>query len=133
MAKKSAFSLIELLVVIAIIGILVSVATVSYTTIQKRSRDSRRMTDMKAVQNAFEQYYGDNTMYPASCSLSPTYLPLGIPIDPKNSTPYIYGTDAVCSSTGYCYCARLEMGGGNATNATCTFGSGSFYCVKNLQ
>ena len=130
MAKKSAFSLIELLVVIAIIGILVSVATVSYTTIQKRSRDSRRMTDMKAVQNAFEQYYGDNNMYPTDCLLSPVYLPSGFPIDPKNSDPYVYTSSC---TAGYCYCARLEMGGGNATNATCTFGSGSFYCVKNLQ
>lgn len=133
MAIKRAFSLIELLVVISIVAILVAVATASYSTMQKKGRDSRRVSDMKAVQNAFEQYYGDNNMYPTTCSLSTTYLPMGFPIDPKNSTPYIYGTDAVCNSSSYCYCALLEVGGGNATNTTCTFGSGSFYCVKNLQ
>jgi len=130
--KRKGFTLIELLVVIAIIGILVAVATVSYTTIQKRSRDSRRVTDLKAVQQAFEQYYGDNSMYPTGCSLSETYLPLGFPIDPKNSVPYVYSGSS-CTAAGYCYCALLETGSGNAASITCGAGSGSYFCIKQLQ
>lgn len=87
---------------------------------------------MKAIQNAFEQYYGDNNAYPTGCSLSTTYLPSGIPSDPKSSGLYVYSGSS-CVAAGYCYCALLEAGGGNATNSTCTLGSGSYYCVKPLQ
>lgn len=131
--KHKAFSLIELLVVIAIMGILVAIATVSYTTIQKRARDSRRVTDLKALQQAFEQYHGDYSVYSANCLLSTTYLPSGLPTDPKNSAPYVYNGDTSCTASGYCYCALLETGGGNAIDDDCTFGSGSYYCIKNVQ
>jgi prepilin-type N-terminal cleavage/methylation domain-containing protein len=126
----SGFTLVELLIVIAIIGILVSLGAVSYTTAQQKGRDGRRKSDLRAVQNAWEQYYSDNTSaYPATCSVGTTYLPGGMPEDPKTGDPYAQS----CSATTYCFCATLESGLGNATNTNCTFGSGSYYCVKNLQ
>lgn len=127
----------ELLIVIAIIGILISVSVASYSSAQKKGRDSRRLADMKAVQNAFEQYYADNNgSYPATCDLvGTTYLPVGYPTDPKNTTGYIYGFH--CAAASYCFCAHLESGTGNASadpgSATCTYASGSYYCVGNLQ
>ncbi|MFZ5845374.1 MAG: prepilin-type N-terminal cleavage/methylation domain-containing protein [Patescibacteria group bacterium] len=126
------FTLMELLIVIAIIGILIAVGTVSYSSAQKKSRDSRRMQDLKSVQNAWEQYYADNSgNYPSSCTISSTYLPLGFPTDPKTESAYA----SSCSATSYCFCATLEgtTTGGNSTSTTCTFGSGAYYCVKNLQ
>jgi len=60
--KKNAFTLLELLVVIGIIGILVALATVSYTATQAAARDSRRKQDMVAMQNALEQYYSSHTL-----------------------------------------------------------------------
>ena len=136
MKKSRGFTLMELLIVIAIIAILVSVAVVSYALIQKKSRDSRRVSDMKAAQSAFEQYYADhNSSYPSSAgdltALS-TYLPAGYPTDPKNTDPYIYPAPTT-SATAYCYCALLESGSGNSTNANCTLGTGTYYCVKSLQ
>jgi prepilin-type N-terminal cleavage/methylation domain-containing protein len=128
------FSLLELLIVIAIIGILVSVGVVSYSTAQKKSRDSRRMSDVKAVQSAFEQYYADNNgSYPSSC-VTPgvLYLPAGLPSDPKNATPNVYSLTN-CTTASYCFCADLESGAGNASNASCSYGAGSFFCASNLQ
>jgi len=136
MRRTSGFTLMELLIVIAIIAILVAVAVVSYSSVQKKSRDSRRASDMKAVQNAFEQYYADhNSSYPSSADdliASSAYLPVGYPTDPKNSGTYVYPSPTT-SATGYCYCALLESGSGNSTDATCTLGTGTYYCVNNLQ
>ncbi len=130
---KRGFTLIELLVVVAIIGVLVSVGVVSYSSVQKKSRDSRRREDMKAVQAGWEQYYMDNdaTYPPSGCAISTTYLPEGLPQDPKDSSPYVY--TKTCTTSTYCFCARMEAGTGNATNTTCSYGSGTYYCVSNLQ
>ena len=142
---KNGFTLIELLVVISIIGAL-SVASVAvYSSSQKRGRDARRREDLKSVQNAWEQYYGDNsTSYPSSCTFSVTptpgvmsgsYLSNGLPADPKSGpTPTPYSQS--CSTSAYCFCANLE----SETNSTKDCASGSppsgytgEYCVKNLQ
>lgn len=140
----------ELLIVIAIIGILVSISVVSYSSAQKKSRDSRRVNDMKAVQNAWEQYYADNSAnYPAGCAfsatpapgvMSGTYLPGGMPTDPQKGTTYVsiatgWGN---CAPASYCFCAGLEnANGGNATTdcagLAAPAGYSGLYCVKNLQ
>jgi len=134
------FTLMELLIVIAVIGILVSIATFAYTTAQKKTRDSRRQSDLKALQSGFEQYYADTAnLYPATCSLSATYMPNGMPKDPKTGTAYTDTADWYsCSPSAYCVCAALE--GVTNTTGDCTGDQGSlpagytgFYCVKNLQ
>jgi prepilin-type N-terminal cleavage/methylation domain-containing protein len=136
--RRQAFSLLELLIVIAIIGILISVGVVSYSSAQQKSRNSRRISDMKAVQSAWEQYYADhNGNYPALCSeIMTTYLPAGLPSDPRGSGGYTYDF-TFCSETAYCFCAHLENAAGNAAanpvSPTCSFGSGQYYCVGNLQ
>jgi len=134
------FTLLELLITIAIIGILISVGVVSYSSAQKKSRDSRRMSDMKAVQAAFEQYYADNSgNYPATCDSDTTdYLPAGFPTDPKSSGTYMYNFNNVhCSTSSYCFCAHLEAGDGNegsrAAGSGCSYDGGPYYCVGNLQ
>lgn len=140
----------ELLIVIAIIGILVSVSVVSYSSAQKKGRDARRHQDLKAVQNAWEQYYADNNAnYPSDtgCAYSanptpgvqmgPTYLPGGLPVDPKTGTAYT-ATSAwrTCSTTAYCFCAGLE---GEANSKTDCVGGAAptgyigLDCVRNLQ
>jgi prepilin-type N-terminal cleavage/methylation domain-containing protein len=69
MKKKSGgFTLIELLVVIAIIGLLSTLAVVTFIDVRKRARDARYVTDVKAIQKAAELYYGDYGYYPWSPS-----------------------------------------------------------------
>ena len=137
----------ELLIVIAIIGILISVSVVSYSSAQKKGRDSRRRSDMKALQNAWEQYYADhNANYPSDCEfsetgqtglISATYLPAGLPVDPKTGTAYgsVAGWSS-CSEAAYCFCAGLE--GEVNTKTDCSdnpppSGFSGLDCVRSLQ
>ncbi|MFH0749863.1 MAG: prepilin-type N-terminal cleavage/methylation domain-containing protein [Candidatus Gottesmanbacteria bacterium] len=128
---KRGFSLIELLIVIAIIAILTAIATASYSTMQKKARDNRRISDMKAIQNGFEQYFADNTSsYPVSlpCFLGVTYFPNDFPTDPKPGWSYSY----YCNGSTYCVCAKLEVESGNR-QTDCGGVVGKFYCVSERQ
>jgi len=69
--NKKGFTLIELLVVIAIIGLLSTLAIVSLNNARQKSRDSRRVSDVKQVQTALELYYNDAGGYPASDAADP--------------------------------------------------------------
>lgn len=126
--NQEGFTLFELLIVIAMIAILVSIAVVSYSSIQLRARDSRRSSDLKAIQNASEQYYAANSAYPGGtypnlAELTSTYLPNGAPTDPKTGNPYIVGS---WTTSAYSICADQEVDG--------TFdGTNSDTCVTNLQ
>lgn len=61
--RKRGFTLIELLVVIAIIGILATIAVVSYTNAVAKSRDAKRMTDVQSIASALEMYYSEHKSY----------------------------------------------------------------------
>ncbi len=114
MSQSSAsrgFTLIELLVVIAIIGILSSVVLASLNSGRLRSRDARRVSDLKQLQIALELYYSNCNVYPTTLVTSaatgcPAGTTLGsfigtIPTDPSTSVVYFYaglGTGATCSS-----------------------------------
>lgn len=128
---KKGFTLLELLIVIAIIGILVSISVASFSLAQKQSRDQRRKTDVKAIQDAWEQYYADNSSsYPSSCTISTAYLPAGVPTDPRTDDSYAVS----CSASTYCFCGEVEAGTGNA-DGSCSYvaASKTHYCVSNLQ
>lgn len=57
MKRRSGFTLIELLVVIAIIGVLASIVLASLNSARRKSRDARRITDLKQIQLALELYF----------------------------------------------------------------------------
>lgn len=58
------FTLIELLVVIAIIGLLSSVVLASLSSARAKSRDAKRLSDMKQIQMALEFYKDSKGKYP---------------------------------------------------------------------
>ncbi len=66
--KNKGFTLIELLVVISIISLLSSVVLSSLNTARQKSRDARRMSDLRQIQTAVELYFDVNGRYPAPAS-----------------------------------------------------------------
>jgi type II secretion system protein G len=67
---RQGFTLIELLVVIAIIGTLSAVVLASTNSARIRSRDARRMADLKQLRNALQMYAtntGDFPSTPIAC------------------------------------------------------------------
>ena len=109
------FTLIELLVVIAIIGILSSIVLASLNTARQKSRDARRIADVKQIQLALELFFDSNSTYPSSTAqLVPTFISV-LPKDPLNGSAYLYaglGSGATCTS--YHVGATLEQAGHTA-------------------
>ena len=76
MQKRSiqGFTLIEMLIVIAVISILAGIVLVGVTGFQETARDTKRIGDLRGVQNSLELYYTRCGFYPqttgggANCS-----------------------------------------------------------------
>jgi len=91
MKSNRGFTLIELLVVIAIIGILSTIVIASLDTARMKSRDARRLSDIKQLQLALAVYADANGgQYPLHLSsLSPQYISVE-PTDPVSGAEYFY-------------------------------------------
>ena len=66
--KTKGFTLIELLVVIAIIGLLSTLAVVALNNARTKSRDAKRLADIKSIQTGLELYFADKNTYPVVAS-----------------------------------------------------------------
>ena len=131
--KNKGFTLIELLVVIAIIGILSSVVLASLNTARQKSRDAKRIADVKQLQLALELYFDNTKAYPdaALTGLAPTYIP-AIPVDPLNTGSYVYkytGISVNGSCTSYHLGALLENTGHTALSAKSNAGVNASLCT----
>ena len=115
--NKKGFTLIELLVVIAIIGILASVVLASLNSARAKSRDARRIADVKQLQLALELYAdANNQAYPADindlltgCS-GGTKCIAAVPAPPAGAQQPAYTYDAMpdaCTTD----CTNYHLGG----------------------
>lgn len=132
--NKKGFTLIELLVVIAIIGLLATVAIISLNSARAKSRDAKRVGDIRQAMGALEMYYNECGTYPSTWALTanngsaaPCASPLStfIGVLPTNPSPggsaYTYtkggctgtGTSEIC--TTYTLAYTLESATGNLT------------------
>ena len=116
MKKQKGFTLIELLVVIAIIGLLSTLAVVALNNARQKSRDARRVADIKQIQTALELYFNDCQEYPVMTAGLLTTLDNGcpgteeygdymrlIPTDPGNNSYNYFDNvgDTMTYSIGY--------------------------------
>lgn len=118
MSTERGFTLVELLVVITIIAVLSAIAMVSYSNVLKTSRDSKRLSDLKLIQSALEEYHADQIYYPdeglnlandtsitncsgnvSTCTVTRTYLNQ-IPKDPLSNQSYCFRSMISSSQTG---------------------------------
>jgi len=125
MKKNNGFTFIEVLIVVAIIGILASIILVGLSGFRNRGRDTRRVADLREVQNGLELYYTKNGVYPdttafaggpGSGSLSDILINAGIGINVVPDDPNAAGSDwhyGYCRSgtTSYVLGAHLEDSG----------------------
>ena len=126
------------MVVIAIIGLLATLSVVALNNARQKSRDAKRVSDIKQIQTALELYFVDQNAYPvetaaitlgsssydtlsysngfASAASGTTYMGQ-VPSNPTpNGANYQYSTDA--SGTGYTITFSLEGAtGGLASGA----------------
>jgi len=58
------FTLVELLITMTVIGVLTSLALVSYQGSRKTARDAKRKADLEQIRSALEMYRTDNGAYP---------------------------------------------------------------------
>ncbi len=139
MTQKKGFTLIELLVVVAIIGLLSTLSVVAFNMARAKTRDTRRVSDVKQLQTALAMYYADNNGYPTTASFvsgqslssgSTTYM-AKIPTPPLPSndgdcavgiTDYIYSS-ANTNTYTISYCLGGITGDLAAGYATATPGS----------
>lgn len=96
--SQKGFTLIELLVVIAIIGLLASVVLLSLNSARQKSRDAKRLADMRQLASALELYYNDFSGYPLTANTA-ALIPNYIGALPTAPTP----ADGTCAATNNTY------------------------------
>ncbi|MEX2054032.1 MAG: prepilin-type N-terminal cleavage/methylation domain-containing protein [Candidatus Colwellbacteria bacterium] len=72
MSNKSSrgFTLIEMLIVIAVISILAGIVLVGITGFQSSARDTKRIGDLRGIQNSLELYYTRCGFYPQNVGIA---------------------------------------------------------------
>ncbi|MEI7620081.1 MAG: type II secretion system protein [Candidatus Falkowbacteria bacterium] len=126
--KKQAFTLIELLVVIAIIGLLATLSVLALNNARAKSRDAKRVADVKQIQTALELYFNDKQLYPDTLSVpgsitstSTTGTSTYMQVIPTSPTPNVSGVTG-CGGTNYTYSIG-SSGGASYTLQYCLEGN----------
>lgn len=131
--KSKGFTIVELLIVIVVIGILATLVIVTFTGIQQKARDSKRKTDINALDSHMEAFYASNGYYPTLADLqNSTFVSTQLKgLDPSaltdpgggaiaaTSTGSNYGYVAAASSTSTATCSNTTAS--SATNACDSF------------
>lgn len=92
--RKEGFTIVELLIVIVVIGILALLVITTYSGIQQKARNSKRQSDVAAIQTQLEAFYQQGGYYPSLADMnSASWLSSNMKsldqnalIDPSNPT-----------------------------------------------
>ncbi len=138
--RNKGFTLIELLVVIAIIALLSTLAIVALNSARQKSRDAKRISDVKQIQTALELFHADTAAYPTvdpavalgpdgngamldgagfhatAAATAPVYMGQ-LPEDPNNTGDFVYTYGCAGDSCqAYAITFTLEGNTGNLTD-----------------
>lgn len=126
--KKRGFTLVELMIVITVIAILTTIAVVSFTRVQKQSRDTKRKGDERSLATALQAYFTEFNSYPATlASLTPTYIPM-VPAAPNGDLlvgSYSYSQSGSTNMFSLCVGQEAIAGANSYWNVT-TQNTGGF-------
>lgn len=126
--KRKGFTLVELMIVITVIAILSTIAVVSFTRVQKQSRDTKRKGDVRSLATALQAYFTEVNSYPATLTaLTPTYIP-SVPVDPNGDTlvgSYSYSQNGSTNMFTLCVGQEAVSGANSYWNVT-TQNTGGF-------
>ena len=106
-SQKKAFTLVELLVVIAIIGLLATLSVIALSNARAKSRDTKRVADVKQIQTALELFFNDEGRYPTVTEWNSGLL---FSVSDFGTTTYMAQiptpppvADGSCTGSGYNY------------------------------
>ena len=68
--KNQGFTIVELMIVIVVIGILATLVITTYNGVQSKARDTKRQTDINAIQGQVEAYNTNAGYYPTLTNLN---------------------------------------------------------------
>ena len=138
--NQKGFTLIELLVVIAIIGLLASVVLLALNSARQKSRDAKRVADIRQLASAMELYFNDNGTYPTAsggtlCSTGTSACSGGAAIGGVALTPTYIGqvptapipADTPCTGAQNTY---TWLGNANGNNNVATYGM--MFCLGGV-
>jgi len=127
--QQKGFTIVELLIVIVVIGILATLVIVTFTGIQQKARNTKRQTDINAIQSHLEAYKAQNGYYPSRANINDTSTtPRWIATnmkgldpsalqDPKGSSQTLVG-GTTGSATQYAYEPANDAGTSCESDAT---------------
>jgi prepilin-type N-terminal cleavage/methylation domain-containing protein len=143
MLRKRGFTLIEVMIAVAIIGILTAIASVSYSGVRQRARDSQRINDLNQIKVVLTSYYQAQTpqVFVTSAAkltingssdalttaLEPNYI-REMPVDPVNSGNHVYKYQSFNSAKDFTLFGTLE----NRDNKK-GWAGGSAWAVDGLE
>ncbi|MEI7452145.1 MAG: fibrobacter succinogenes major paralogous domain-containing protein [Candidatus Falkowbacteria bacterium] len=124
---KKGLSLIEIIVVVAIIGILASVAVVALNNSRVKSRDAKRVADVKQIQTALQLFFANNQRYPSAQEFAQNSLVTASVVNGQMvTTTYMAKiptpptvVDGNCSSTSGSYSYDVASNGSSYTISYC--------------
>ncbi len=133
--KNKGFTLIELLVVIAIIGLLASVVLVAMNGARIKTRDAKRLSDVRGLGSALELFFIDAKAYPTGTA----YIQ-AVPTDTSSDIMGVAGLNASTfigtfsfTPTYIASMPQAPLPVDNKTGSVCNSNNNPYQYVTNMK